>query len=97
MVFIAFDLKAWVAGRGAPAPGPPIVALRSRGEAPRVPGAAADVGGGEDVRMAWPSAAACEGLRAFARERGCDDPLGHEPHHAAQARRRGPMKCLKKV
>src|ERR671910_664045 len=51
-------------------------------------------GGGEDLRLAGPGSAAGERLREAAGDRGRDDPLGHEPHHAAQARQGGPLKCL---
>ncbi len=54
------------------------------------------VGGGEDICMAGPSAAAGQGLRAIAGDRRGHDLLGHEPHHASQARQRDRLKCLRK-
>jgi hypothetical protein len=46
-----------MAGRSAPPPRPPTLALRVRGEASWVPGYAEKVGGGENVCVAWASAA----------------------------------------
>ena len=49
--------RAGVAGGGTPPSGPAVVALRPRGEAPRVLGAAEAMGGGEDLRLAGSSSA----------------------------------------
>src|SRR5215211_3269686 len=65
-------------------------------EAPRVHDLAEEVGRGEDLRLARPSSAAGERLRAAAGEWGGDDIVGHEPDYAAQARQRSRLKCLKK-
>ncbi len=61
------------------------VALRAGGEAPRVPGAAEEVGGGAHFRLVEPVAATEQGLRTLAGNVGGDDLRGDEPDHAAQA------------
>ncbi len=86
-----------MAGQGASSSRPAAVALRAGGEAARVPGVAEEVGGGADLRVSGTGEAVGEGLREAAGDRDRDDPLGHEPHHAAQARQRGPLKCFKKA
>ncbi len=72
------------------------VALRTGGETAWLPGAAEEVGCGEDVRVAGASAQAGQGLRAATGDRSGYDLLGHELHHAPQTRQRGWLKCLKK-
>ena len=65
-----------MAGGGSVPSRLPDVVLRLGAKAARVPGAAEEVGAGEDARLVETVAAVQQGLRALARDGGGDDLRG---------------------